>query len=175
MGYVDLSTLHTPIGGARPPAAYGRQIEANFDHLAGPPRCRIHNSAALSIPHNADTLLTFNSEDFDTDTMHSAVTNPGRITFTTAGTYLIGVHLVFATNATGIRNFTLSHSTGGPLVSETKTAQGSFATTLSTTTLFAAAAGTFVSLTAYQNSGGALDINSSSAFTPYFWAIWQSL
>lgn len=51
--------------------------------------CRLRKSSAQSIG-TTRTALTFDTEDFDTDTMHDNVTNNTRITFTHAGKYMVG-------------------------------------------------------------------------------------
>jgi hypothetical protein len=50
---------------------------------------------ALSI--GTYTAITFDTEEFDTDTMHDN-TNPSRITFTTAGDYLVTGHGPYISN-----------------------------------------------------------------------------
>ena len=151
-------------------------LSDDISFLANKPRVRVYNSAAISIPHDTATALTFNSERFDTDTMHSTAVNTGRITFTTAGTYLVGATLQFADNATGNRQVAIrlngstlldvrtfpAYSTGG----------GSM---LGTATLYAFSAGDYVEVRVYQNSGAALDVVASGNHSPEFWAILQAV
>lgn len=105
MGYVDLSTLHTPIGGARPPASYGRQIEANFDHLASPPRCGLSRSAVQAIPTSTWTAVLWTDEDYDVGPLHSTVTNTSRVTIPTGldGLWRFDTNIGFDLSATGVR------------------------------------------------------------------------
>lgn len=56
------------------------------------PACRVYHDTTQSMADNAYTVVTFNQEDFDNDTMHSTSTNPTRITFTTAGVYIVNFH-----------------------------------------------------------------------------------
>lgn len=67
------------------------------------PACRAYHNAAQAITSGVWTLLSFNQERFDTDAMHSTVTNPSRFTVPTggAGLYLIGASVQIA--ATGAR------------------------------------------------------------------------
>ena len=157
--------------------------EANLDvlsddisFLAGPPRCRVYNSANISIATSGVAqALTFNSERFDTDTMHSTAVNTSRITFTTGGTYLIGGCVAFATNATGSREIYVRLN-GATVVGDTQVpANSAVATNLSVTTLYSVSAGDYAELYATQYSGGALDVVAVGNFTPEFWAIWQGL
>jgi len=61
----------------------------NITFLANPPACRAYNSTNLSLNDAADTLVTFDSERFDTDTMHDLASNTGRLTIRTAGVYVL--------------------------------------------------------------------------------------
>jgi hypothetical protein len=63
--------------------------------------CRVYNSANQSIPNDADTALTFDSERFDTNAFHSTATNTSRITI--PGMYLVFGGIEFAASATGLR------------------------------------------------------------------------
>jgi hypothetical protein len=75
-------------------AQLNQDIRDNVGFLANPPACRIYHNADQSIPHNvATTILAFNSERYDTDTMHDTVTNNSRITFTTAGLYVVTLNV----------------------------------------------------------------------------------
>jgi len=67
------------------------------------PACRAYHNASQAITSGTWTLLSFNQERFDTDNMHSTVTNPSRFTVPTggAGLYLIGATIQIA--ATGAR------------------------------------------------------------------------
>ena len=49
---------------------------------------RVYNDANISIPDNTETAVTFNTEEWDTDTIHDPSTNPERLTAKTAGKYL---------------------------------------------------------------------------------------
>jgi|SRR5690349_7007690 len=63
----------------------------------GRPSCRVYHNTTQSMTSGADNVVVFNSERWDTDGMHSTVTNTGRITFTTAGLYVFGFNLEWAT------------------------------------------------------------------------------
>ena len=65
-------------------------VRDNLSFLYTPPMCRVYNSANISVNDATVTALTFDSERFDTDTMHSTSSNTGRITATSAGKYILG-------------------------------------------------------------------------------------
>jgi hypothetical protein len=145
-------------------------LRDNVSYLANPPKCRVYNSANESIPNSTDTALTFDTERFDTDTMHSTVSNTGRITFTTAGTYLVGGHVVFNSSATGIRKLFIRMGGTTPLATVELVPSSSFPA-FSIDTLYPFTAGQYVELIAYQTSGGALNVLAGGNHTPEFWAV----
>lgn len=63
--------------------------ETRATALENPPACRVYHNANQSLPDNTLTIVAFNSERFDTNTMHDTATNNSRITFTTAGVYVV--------------------------------------------------------------------------------------
>lgn len=65
--------------------------------------CTVYHSVHQSIPNATHTILAFNSEDYDTNTMHDLVTNNSRITIKETGYYLVWLQVRFAANATGVR------------------------------------------------------------------------
>lgn len=149
-------------------------LSENETFLANPPKCRVFHSAAISTTNGTDKVLTFDSERFDTDTMHSAVTNPSRITFTTAGTYLIGANIEVAANTAGFRNLKLRLN-GTTSIGELLVPPASASSRLSVSTLYAFAATDFVEVVVHQTSGVALDVLATAAFSPEFFAVWVSL
>lgn len=63
------------------------------DSIPGAKRCHVYQTGATTIGATF-TVMDFGAERFDTDTMHDNVTNPSRITFTTAGVYLVGGNVI---------------------------------------------------------------------------------
>ncbi len=65
---------------------------------------RAFRTASTALTAGTWATLAFDNESYDTDTMHDNVTNNTRITFTTAGKYLVTGCGRFTTNAThGLR------------------------------------------------------------------------
>lgn len=57
-------------------------------HLATFPKCRVYRSTTVqTVTNNTEAAVQWNDESFDTDSMHSTVTNNTRITAQTAGYY----------------------------------------------------------------------------------------
>lgn len=73
--WVDTDTFRT-VGATR------------YNNFAVPPSCRLINTANIS-PFTSGNTITWSSESFDTDDMHSTTTNTDRITVVTAGIYYV--------------------------------------------------------------------------------------
>lgn len=176
MGYADPNSIHNPATGTVAPAAWGDQLRDNDVFFANPPTCRVYNSANESINNATDTALTFNSERFDTDTIHSTVSNTSRLTATTAGKYLIFGHAQFAPNATGTRKvFIRLNGTTNLGTIEVPNNGGAANVELPITTIYQLAATDYVELVVFQNSGGALNVNAGASQSPEFGMLWVSL
>lgn len=71
------------------------------DYITNPPRCQAYNSADISIPDSSATPLTFNSERFDTDSMHTG--SSSQIMIQTAGVYIVTFQVEWDDNVEGDR------------------------------------------------------------------------
>jgi hypothetical protein len=128
------------------------------------PSAAVYNSAAQSIPNTTLTVVTFNTELYDTDNMHSTVSNTGRLVAPVAGKYHIAARIGFVTNATGGRQGLLRVNGVTNIDQDIDfgpTAAGACYLLLATDYLMAAA--DYVEVTVVQTSGGAL--NTSSGFS----------
>jgi len=129
---------------------------------------RAYNSGNISVPNNASTDLTFDSERYDTNSIHSTVTNTGRLTCQTAGKYVITGSIAWDTNTTGIRSMGvyLNNTTWLTLANQSPIAGDN--TRMSVSTIYTLAAADYVTLRVYQNSGGALNVIAAGNFSPEF-------
>jgi len=131
-----------------------------------PPACRIYRSTTLSVPHNAVTAIPFDVERFDNDLMHSTVSLTDRITFNTAGVYVIHAFIVFAASTAGQRTLqiVLNGDNAKVLVSTDQPPNPTVGngTAIQVTTLWKFAAADFIQAVAYQTSGGALNLIGST-------------
>lgn len=129
------------------------------------PAVSIRRTANFSVPTGAYTAVALDAanstEDFDTDGMHDPATNPSRITIKTPGLYLLEGGGEFASGGGAVR-YTQIHKngtvipgsqTGGPLVAGWGTRQ-------TTSVMVRCAAGDYLELVGFQDSGGALTWNS---------------
>ncbi len=111
------------------------------------------------------TSLGFDTEDFDTDGLHSLVTNNSRLTVVKPGKYRIYGTVVFTANATGTREVRLliNGSVVPAGVQHDNAGAGRHTVVHVDTTWHFATAGHYVELQAYQGSGGGLTVVPSSA------------
>src|SRR5258708_5416175 len=78
-------------------------LRDNMNFLYTPPAFRCYNSTDGNPSNDATTAHAFDSNRFDTDTMHSTVTNNTRGIAKTAGKYMFGGTVEFAANVNGHR------------------------------------------------------------------------
>jgi hypothetical protein len=63
---------------------------------ANPPACRVYRTTSMTgIVDSAQTAVTFDAERFDTNSMHDTSTNTSRITFNTAGVYVVTFNMAW--------------------------------------------------------------------------------
>lgn len=135
--------------------------------IATVPYCRAYkNTTAQSISNGSETAVTLNAETTDTDVIHDDSTNNSRLTCKTAGTYLIAGSLEFAGATGGIRDVYLriggSTRIATGVRAESPTASGS---PLAVVGSWVMAVNDYVEMTAFQNQGGAVNVNAGSGAT----------
>lgn len=151
---------------------------ADLNDCFAPPRCRLTNSADISVANSSSVSLTFDTEVFDSGAMHSTSTNTGRITVPTGGggVYVVGGTVEFAANATGYRSIGIRLNGGNTITGHRAiTSSASVTTRLSTSAIYSLAAGDYLELQVFQNSGGALNALALADYSPTFWACWLAV
>jgi len=130
---------------------------------------RVHNTSTITLTTATLTVLTFNSERYDTDSYHSTSSNTGRLTAPADGSYFILANVRFAANSIGERRLVLL------LNGTTNIAYKLFmpVTTGSVTleqisTIYQLSAGDYVEVQAYQTSGGNLNVEVTGNYSPEF-------
>ncbi len=132
--------------------------------------CSLYKSAVQSIANDSSTTITWDLENYNTDSLHSTVTNTSRITIPSGknGKWLFTGCMAFASNGTKVRraNLTVNGTTSyAPIAQQATVAtdgdstHGTFAWPLNLV------AGDYVEMSAYQNSGGSLNFKTESVFT----------
>lgn len=135
-------------------------------------QCRAYSSAAQTISDNTSTYLTLDSELYDTDTMHSTVTNTSRITMTKAGKYFVGCCVRFASNSTGYRQvgIQINRAQNVFLHRVQPVSAASSPTLMTIGGDYTFAAGDYIEINVVQTSGGNLDTEvSAGGVAPSMW------
>lgn len=144
--------------------AYLKDLQVLGKMSFTPPSCRVFNSAGQSVTLNQYNYLTFNSERWDTDEMHSTSSNTSRITCNTAGKYLVGGHIQTVSTSAHISVW-LNRTTIYGLHSYS--ADGA---QVHLVTLIGLVVGDYVELAVYPGASGT--VGAAAAYTPEFWAHW---
>lgn len=156
-------------GGATPVSAARLAVmEQGIFDAQSPPAARVYNSALQTIPTATPTAITFDSEWFDTDTIHEAVTHPDRLTAKTAGVYLIFGSVRFAANNTGQRALNIILGATFGISGDNRTAVQGDVTDVSISTAWQLSVNDFVQLQVYQDSGGNLNVSQVNRSSPQF-------
>jgi hypothetical protein len=134
--------------------------------------CSLKRDADLTLSNATLTSITFNQEDFDTDAFHSTTSNTDRITIPSgkAGKYLLTGTVQFNVNGTGRRYVEIRHYIGGVLsygIAAESTASASAYVSGNISIIANASVGDYFTLSAYQSSGGNLDILYASSVRFY--------
>lgn len=79
----------------------------------GKPYCSVYNNAGVSCTTNIYTLVPFDTEVEDNDSMHSTGTNPSRMIFQTPGVFDIDAATDWPSSATGNRQLQIRLNSAG--------------------------------------------------------------
>lgn len=162
------------------PASWGNSVKAATDYLANPPACRVYHNTTQSVSDSVVTPLVFNSERFDTDTMHDTVTNTGRITFKTAGLYIVTLTFAYANAADYLSASAKIRLNGATELVETFGGTQTDANDhyfVNVTTLYKFAVNDYVEALAWQNNTAntARNVVAAGNKSPEFAAVWVGL
>ena len=120
--------------------------------------CVLFNTTNQTISNNTSTLITYDSENLDTDGYHSTSTNTGRITIPAgkAGKYLVTSIIRYDNNTSGRRIAEIKKN--GTVVREVETASpaGTVVPSVVTSFVIDLAVNDYLETFAYQTSGGNL-------------------
>jgi len=143
----------------------------NLGGTAGYIGARVYHAATQSATNGTPLTLAFNSERVDSDpngAIHDTVTNNSRLTVRTGGLYLITGTAAFASNATGYRSLSVLQNGANYIATQTVPAISGNDQCLSIATVYLLSASDYVELQATQTSGGALNVQTASAYSPEF-------
>lgn len=143
--------------------------------LDTPHGARVTNGATQSIPNATNTALTWNTENFNTDSIHSNATNPTRFTIPTgmAGKWVIGGFVAWdgaaGTSAAGGRSIWIYLNTTTILALIERTSDATTPSCrLTLATAVKLAAGDILELYAFQTSGAAINVIVGCSFWCYY-------
>lgn len=144
-------------------------VEALSDEIAAitgaAPSVRVSATANQSIAVSTDTFATFAVEDYDNNAMGNLGVNNDRITFTTAGIYLVEADVNWTPNGNATlngRKIVLDHSTLGEVARDSRRGSQALDTETNVTTLIEVPAASFIRVLCRQNSGAAVNITARS-------------
>lgn len=176
-----MGTVPTPptfVAGAVLTAAQLNQLGTVLTFVENPPQCSAYHSSASTTTTATWLVVPLQSETYDVvqsgDTpAHDNTTNPSRIYFRTAGKYEIAGQITFAFNSTGTRQAEVKLNAGGVESAGTQlffTVQGAVGSSVQTAVpivpfVITVAAGDYIEVFAYQDSGGNLALVASSGRT----------
>lgn len=144
------------------------QIDADMSVAITPDRVRLTRATNQSIADDAAYhAISFSAAQPTGGGGLWASGAPTRITAPADGWYFFEGGVEFAANATGSR--TLSLRVNGSTIFKAQRSNSNSAsasTLLSISALYRLAAGDYVELVAFQNSGGALNVNTQSDYSP---------
>jgi len=124
---------------------------------------RATHSANQSIANNTLTNLALDSEDFDTDSMHDTATNNERLTFKTAGKYVVMGTNRWAAASAGRRVLQIFGSAANDVIADDERAPSmATETTQHVSTILDAAVNDYVYLRVLHTSGNALNSVAAS-------------
>jgi hypothetical protein len=123
--------------------------------------CRVLLTANQSIANSTDVAITFTDETYDTDGYHSNVTNTSRLTIPSgkAGYYQINANITWAAAASGIRDFNI-YKNGNRANYFTFNPQSSNSQSFQLSSILYGAESDYFEMFVFQNSGGALNVQS---------------
>lgn len=164
MATVPTITAWTP--GLVTEAMLNSKINDPLNLLLNPPACGVQPNAGQSIPNQTTTDVTFATEQFDTDAMFNVASSATRITIVTPGLYNVFGQAAFAANGTGARIVSVRLNGSSTVVEQRNMAvtTASVVSVVNGSGLVRLSAGDYLTLGAYQSSGGALNTAFSASF-----------
>lgn len=132
---------------------------------------RVFKSGNQSIASATPTALTFDSETYDTNTIHDNVTNNSRLTAPIAGKYVVHGTVQWDFSAAGNIRGMYFYKNGviyAALQFVPPTLAGANGNIVAGADIIDLAAGDYVELLAFQDSGGALNALGGSGANTHF-------
>ncbi len=128
----------------------------------GPVTARVYNSASLSIPSGAETALTFNSERWDLNNLHSTSSFTGRITMDAAHTCMVSASVAMTAGGGTFRDLSIRVNGTTMIATQDVSAVNPY---IAVSTIYQFAANDYVEATIFHDAGSPInaiaDLNRS--------------
>ena len=121
---------------------------------------KVTKTTDQSIVRNTLTMVTWDSEKYDTDDMHDNVTNNSRITFNTAGKYSVLAQSEWGINSGGFRFMDIMKNGVDSIARVRNLAENASEHNIAFVGEFAV--GDYIQLEVFQDTGGNLDFESGA-------------
>lgn len=152
------------VGGKITAAWANADVRDAVNTLLNLPRVKAYQGTTPTTAGTSGTaqLILWDTEQYDTDSMHSTSVNTSRITIATSGMYDIKTSLYWVANATGYRQIEIRKNSGGSAAGGTQIAQFRAATSPTSSAWVGGdvdeplVAGDYLECFATQTSGGSL-------------------
>ena len=129
---------------------------------------RVYNTRSLAIPNTALTALQYDTERYDYGDLFNIVNNT-RLTAPSDGIYVITANVEWYQYATGYRSLSIRLNAATTIAAaRILTTIAAIPARMALTTQWELDKTDYVEALVYQNSGGDLDVLSTSAFSPEF-------
>jgi hypothetical protein len=140
------------------------------------PAVRVFNAGNQAVPTGQDTALSFNTEHFDTASMHSA-SNPTRLTIPRTGLYDVGYSFAIDnSDSDSYRQVTIRANLSVYVwLDRVAPVAGALFLSPQGSTIYRFTAGDYIELYVTQLSGSSLDVYGDAGtdgYYPAFWARW---
>jgi len=131
-------------------------------------RCKVTSSSAATVATATDLVMTWDTEEFDTNAMHNTATNNSRITFKRSGIYHVIAHLAWPSNNTGDRQTYIRKNGTTALAAQTIPAISGRGTDVQASFVGEFDTNDYVEAIGWQTSGGDLAVQTDSFFAAYY-------
>lgn len=128
--------------------------------------CRVYNNANISVPNTTWTIVTLNSERYDTDNIHSTVSDTTKLTCNTAGKYAVTAHADWASDTDGMRNIAIALNRAVFIAMQNNLPDPGGFCAHSIATVWDLDVSDYIELWVYHSAGNALNLNYTGGYSP---------
>ena len=138
---------------------------SDLDHLGTPISCQAAVTGVKSIPNATATAIAWDAENWDTNSIHSTSSNKSRFTIPTNfdGVYEVSCNVTYVASAAGTVRYVQIYKNGSAvaLIANSEVINATYGAVCNGVYQIQCAAGDYLELFAYQDSGGSLNISAN--------------